>query len=112
MRIASRTSPHRVGRGDLRRRRLDRFADVDRSPGAATARCATTCDGYRIGIGLAGEAHDRPHSIELRERVDEIELRVAEPVRQVEHDLPDVAQVSRAVQRTAPAAASARSCSS
>ncbi len=64
-----------------------------------------------IGIGLAREAHDGPHSVDLGERVDELELRVAEPVRQVEHDLPDVAQVSRAGADHA-AAASARSCSS
>ncbi len=49
-----------------------------------------------IGVGFAGEAHNRPHPIEGCERVDEPELSVTEPVWQVEHDLPDITKVGDA----------------
>ena len=57
---------------------------------------STSCDRVGIGLGFAGEPDDRRQAVDLGERVDEVELRVREPVREMQHHLSDVAKVGLA----------------
>ena len=95
--------PHRlanlagaVGRAHDRGRRGHGLAEVG-DGGEPTREPSDECGGDRIGIGLTREADDRPHTARDCERIDEAELLVREPMRQMQHDLPDVAKICSAV---------------